>query len=287
MGASDRRPRGNLRNSQYSTWHAVWQRVNFIKNHPAEIGQYQSFLERTANDNNSRMKFFVGTSGYSYKEWKGSFYPEKFPDKQMLSYYAQQFSTVEINNTFYRLPSESTVQSWAEQVPDTFRFVLKARQVITHFRRLENVERETGDFLRIASALQQRLGPVLYQLPPNFKKDVSRLKNFLKLVDGILSAFEFRHESWFDDEVLDCLSAHSCALCVAEGEGLPNMDLISTTNWGYVRLRQVEYDDEYLKQWVKRIRSQDWNEAYVFFKHEDTGTGPKLACRLLELINEN
>src|SRR5262245_15824841 len=147
------------------------------------------------------MRFHVGTSGYSYKEWKGSFYPEKLPANQMLGYYAQRLSTVEINNTFYRMPKLSVVEAWAAQVPETFRFVLKASQRITHFKRLKDTDSETEYMLRAAGALQERRGPVLFQLPPDFKKDVPRLDAFLAAVGGTQAAFEFRHESWFDDEV--------------------------------------------------------------------------------------
>lgn len=230
------------------------------------------------------MRFFVGTSGYSYKEWKGNFYPEKFPDKQMLSYYAQRFSTVEINNTFYRLPKASVLESWAEQVPEGFRFVLKASQKITHLKRLKGVEDETGYFLRMAAVLKERLGPLLFQLPPNLKKDVPRLETFLALLGHeTRAAVEFRHESWFDAEVYDCLRAHACALCVADIDDVPCTDLVSTARWGYLRLRREAYADESLRQWIERLKVQAWDEAYVFFKHEDAGIGPKLATRFLEL----
>ena len=230
------------------------------------------------------MRFFVGTSGYSYKEWKGSFYPEKLPQNEMLGYYAQRFSTVEINNSFYRMPKEDVLESWAEQVPDSFRFVLKAPQTITHRKRLKDAERETDYLLRTASALKGRLGPLLFQLPPNLKKDLSRLEAFLGLIGkGTLAAFEFRHETWFDDEVYACLRARSCALCIAETDDASTADLVSTAGWGYVRLRREEYTDEQLGEWIKKLRARGWNEAYVFFKHEDTGTGPKFASRFLEL----
>jgi uncharacterized protein YecE (DUF72 family) len=227
----------------------------------------------------------VGTSGYSFKEWKGNFYPEKLPQKAMLSYYAERFSTVEINNTFHKFPTEAVVQAWADQVPDSFRFVLKARQIITHFRRLQNAERETDDFIRIASVLKERQGPILFQLPPNFQKDVPRLDAFLKHVAGRAKlAFEFRHASWFDKGVFECLRAHSTALCVAEADDLPTADLVRTADWGYVRLRDEGYTDKGLKAWIKKIRAQNWDEAFVFFKHEDAGAGPTLAARLIELV---
>jgi uncharacterized protein YecE (DUF72 family) len=230
------------------------------------------------------MRFFVGTSGYSFKEWKRNFYPEKLPQKAMLSYYAERFSTVEINNTFHKFPTEAVVQAWADQVPDSFRFVLKARQIITHFRRLQNAERETNDFIRIASVLKKRQGPILFQLPPNFKKDVPRLDAFLKHVAGRARlAFEFRHTSWFDEEVFECLRTHSTALCIAEADDLPSIDLVHTADWGYVRLRDEGYTDNGLKAWIKKITSQNWDEVFVFFKHEDAGAGPTLAARFIEL----
>ena len=230
------------------------------------------------------MRFLVGTSGYSYKEWKGSFYPEKLPEKKMLSHYAQHFSTVEINSTFRRFPNVSTVETWAGQVPDSFRFVLKGRQTITHFRRLQNAEEQIDDFIEIASVLGKHQGPLLFQLPPNFKKDVPRLDAFLKYVDGRAAVvFQLQHESWFDDDVYSCLRAHSAALCSVDDEGPARDKVIGTTSWGYVRLREERYTDARLKKWIERIKSQDWNEAYVFFKHEDVGAGPKLAARFVEL----
>jgi uncharacterized protein YecE (DUF72 family) len=231
------------------------------------------------------MRFFVGTSGYSYKEWKGSFYPEKMPAKEMLSFYAQRFSTVEINNTFYRMPAPSVLESWATQVPENFRFVLKAPQVITHFKRLKDIQDSTERFLQVASVLKQRLGPLLFQLPPNFKKDVSRLDGFLDLIPaGTAVAMEFRHESWFDDEVFARLRAKSCALCVADSEDLPSPDLVNTAHWGMLRLRREVYSEQRLVGWLEKAKSQQWDEAFVFFKHEDSGTAPKFATRFLDLI---
>lgn len=230
------------------------------------------------------MRFFVGTSGYSYKEWKGSFYPEKLPQKEMLGYYAQRFSTVEINNTFYRMPQQSVLESWAAQVPETFRFVLKAPQTITHRKQLRNAEEDTAYLLSVAGALKSRLGPLMFQLPPHCKKDVPRLAAFLELLPaGTRCAFEFRHASWLDDEVYECLRTKSCALCCADADDLPDTDLISTAPWGYLRLRREDYTDEALDEWLARIRSRGWEEAYVFFRHEDTGTGPRLAARFLQL----
>jgi uncharacterized protein YecE (DUF72 family) len=230
------------------------------------------------------MQFFVGTSGYSYKEWKGNFYPEKLPQKQMLNYYAERFSTVEINNTFYRMPKASVLESWAQQVPDGFRFVLKAPQKITHFKRLKDVEEETDYFLSAAAALKERKGPLLFQLPPNMKKDLPRLEAFLDLIDDQTRvAFEFRHETWFDDEVFACLRANSCALCLADTDDAPSPNLVPTADWGYLRLRREAYTDAELSKWIERLGSQAWHEAYVFFKHEDAGAGPKFAAKFLSL----
>jgi uncharacterized protein YecE (DUF72 family) len=233
------------------------------------------------------VQFRVGTSGYSYKEWKGSFYPDKLPDKKMLSCYAEHFSTVEINSTFRRFPTASTVESWAEQVPDSFRFALKGRQTITHFRRLQNAEDQIDDFIKLASLLGNRQGPLLFQLPPNFKKDVPRLDAFLNYVGGRAAVvFQLQHETWFDDEVYSCLRGHSAALASVDDEGPACDKVVSTTNWGYVRLREERYTDARLKKWIEMIKAQDWNEAYVFFKHEDVGAGPRLAARFLELAGK-
>lgn len=234
------------------------------------------------------MRFLVGTSGYSYKEWKGGFYPEKLPQKEMLGYYSQRLSTVEINNTFYRVPTTSIVESWAQQTPESFRFVLKAPQEITHFKRLKESENLIDHLLEAASVLNERQGPILFQLPPNFKKDLSRLAAFLAMVGTRTSlAFEFRHESWFDEDVFDCLRTHACALCAADADDLPEVKLMSTANWGYVRLRRANYTDKQLRDWIKKLKTHDWSHVYVFFKHEDSGTGPQFATRFLELAEAN
>jgi uncharacterized protein YecE (DUF72 family) len=231
------------------------------------------------------MQFFVGTSGYSYKEWKGSFYPAKLPAKDMLGFYAQHFSTVEMNNTFYRMPTVEGVEAWAAQAPDDFRFILKAPQTITHRKRLKNVDDDVAAFVRAAKALGSKLGPLLFQLPPNMKKDVPRLASLLALLaDGPRAALEFRHQSWLDDEVYDSHRQHACAQCVADAEDLPATDLVHTADWGYLRLRREDYTPAGLGQWLARIRAQDWSEAYILFRHEDTGLGPAFAKQLLEQI---
>jgi uncharacterized protein YecE (DUF72 family) len=231
------------------------------------------------------MHFHVGTSGYSYKEWKGSFYPEKLPAKQMLGFYAERFRTVEINNTFYRPPTASVLESWAGQVPADFRFVLKAPQDITHVKRLRDAGELVSSLVEVAGVLKERLGPLLFQLPPNFGKDVPRLRAFLALLPPrCRAAFEFRHASWFDDEVFGLLRAHGAALCVADADDDLDVPFVATADWGYLRLRRPAYDDATLASWAERMRKQNWNDAFVFFKHEDAGTGPKLATRLLELL---
>ena len=226
----------------------------------------------------------VGTSGYSYKEWKGSFYPEKLPAKEMLTYYASRLPAVELNNTFYRLPQKSMVENWKEQVPSNFRFSVKASQRITHFKRLKDVEEETKYLLDTVSALEDRLGVILFQLPPNMKKDLPRLEAFLQCLPATTkAALEFRHQTWFEDDVLELLSNKNHALVISDTDDLPITHIDRTTDWGYLRLRRVEYSASNLEEWLQRIRDQKWKEAFVFFKHEDEGTGPKLAGQFLEL----
>jgi uncharacterized protein YecE (DUF72 family) len=230
------------------------------------------------------MNLYVGTSGYSYKEWKGKFYPEKIPAKDMLSYYAARLRAVELNNTFYRLPQKSVVESWKAQVPENFRFSVKAPQRITHFKRLKDVANETSFMLETVSALQDQLGVVLFQLPPNMKKDIERLETFLKdLPADTPAAFEFRHPTWFDDDVLALLRSQNRALVVADTDDMPAYHIDKTADWGYMRLRRVQYSEAELVDWVKRMRAQNWKHAFVFFKHEDEGTGPKLAAQFVEL----
>jgi uncharacterized protein YecE (DUF72 family) len=230
------------------------------------------------------MNLYVGTSGYSYKEWKGSFYPADLPAKQMLRYYGERFNTVEINNTFYRMPKASVLEGWAGEVPASFRFILKAPQRITHMQRLKDAADSVSYLLEVAGALKERLGPLLFQLPPNLKKDVPRLREFLALLPSQRrAAFEFRHESWFDEEVFGLLRDHQTALCIAEAEGDLETPFVSTAPWGYLRLRRPDYGDKELRDWGQRIGGQGWQDAFVFFKHEDEGKGPKFAARFLEL----
>lgn len=230
------------------------------------------------------MKLHVGTSGFSYKEWKGSFYPSDIADKKMLAYYAQQLTAVEINSTFYRLPNVRVLQSWADQVGDGFRFILKASQKITHFKRLRDVGDETEYLLRTAQSLGSRLGGVLFQLPGNLRRDLGLLEAFLQLLPaGIRCCFEFRHASWADPSVFDLLSQNDCALCAADTDDEPLTAITSTATWGYLRLRRENYSPDELATWLQRIQAQPWKEANVFFKHEDAATGPLMAHRFLQL----
>jgi uncharacterized protein YecE (DUF72 family) len=232
------------------------------------------------------MQVLVGTSGYSYKEWKGVFYPKDLKNAGMLRFYGERFKTVEINNTFYRMPAKEMVERWAAEVPDHFTFVLKASRRITHEKRLAGEVGDSVAFLyRTAESLGDKLGPILYQLPPNFKKDVPRLRNFLALLPpGRPVAFEFRHPTWFDDDVYDTLRAAGAALCSADTDesGDAGAPLVPTAGWGYLRLRRAEYSDDDLARWAGRIRAQPWDRAFVFFKHE-LGA-PAVAERMLATL---
>ena len=234
------------------------------------------------------MRTLVGTSGWSYKEWKGSFYPPKLPQDEMLGFYASRFSTVEVNNSFYRIPSEKVLMGWAERVPPEFRFVLKASRRITHNSRLAGEDGSLEYFLRAINPLADRLGPTLFQLPPTFKKDAVRLRDFLsRLSKRWKAAVEFRHASWFDDEVYDLLRSRDVALVAvdedeSEGKGAP---LVPTASWGYFRLRRTAYDTSALEAWAARIQHAEWTDAYVFLKHEDgSPRGPGAAEDLKRIL---
>jgi uncharacterized protein YecE (DUF72 family) len=227
------------------------------------------------------MQVLAGTSGYAYKEWKGSFYPEDLPNDGMLGFYATQFGTVEINNTFYRMPSEQVLSQWADQVPDTFAFVLKASRRITHQKRLKAADDALTYLVQNARVLGERLGAILFQLPPNLKKDTDRLRDFVQLLpDGLGAAFEFRHVSWFDEDVYHILGDHRVALCIADtGDGTTPREI--TAPYGYLRLRREQYDEAELNSWAEWVGKQPWDRAFVFFKHEDAGAGPALAKQFL------
>ena len=232
------------------------------------------------------MKIFVGTSGYSYKEWQGSFYPAKIAPKEMLRFYAAHLAAVEINNTFYHMPTERVLESWGDQVPDDFVFAFKAPQVITHLKRLKNVDAETEYFFSVLPILDRKLGPVLFQFPKSFPVDRPRLEAFLALIPGNISgAFEFRSPSWLEDEILDLLRARGLSLCTADADENPATEIIPAAPWGYLRLRRSDYTEADLSQWLERIRAQKWEKAFIFFKHEGLAKGPELALRLRELVD--
>jgi uncharacterized protein YecE (DUF72 family) len=234
------------------------------------------------------MRIAIGTSGYAYKEWKGSFYPADLKAEAFLPFYASRLETVEINNTFYRMPTEKVLAAWSEQVPDSFTFVLKASQKITHRKRLKECAPELQYFLRTATALGPKLGPTLFQLPPNLKKDLPRLLDFLSLVPQTWrAALEFRHPSWFDEDVFDALRHHNAALVLAEFDPEESdlaVPAVATADFGYLRLRRAGYDEAALRQWAERVRAQPWKDAFVFFKHEDAGTGPRLAQEFKAIV---
>ncbi len=230
------------------------------------------------------MALYVGTSGYSYPAWKGTFYPADLPDKRMLNYYGGEFGSVEINNTFHRMPGPSLLESWAAEVPEDFRFVLKAPQRITHLQRLRDVDDAVSYLCEVAGTLKERLGALLFQLPPSLKKDLPLLRDFLALLPpGRRVALQFRHRSWLDDDVLALLRKNDAALCIADVQDDLEIPLLSTAAWGYLRLRRPEYDDAQLRRWAEAVQQQGWQDAFVFFKHEDSARGPMLAKRFLAL----
>jgi len=229
------------------------------------------------------MKIHVGTSGYGYPEWKGKFYPEKISPKEMLRFYSERLKAVEINNTFYHMPTRSLLASWAEQVPDEFVFAIKAPQVITHLKRLREVSGETDYLFRTLSVLNGKLGPVLFQFPGSFRADVPALKDFLGLIPGgIDCAFEFRNPSWLDTQILDLLRDRECSLCFSDTDENPADEIINTAKWGYLRLRRSGYTDSDLSEWSEKIFSQKWERAFVFFKHEEEAKAPEMAIRFRE-----
>ena len=230
---------------------------------------------------------YVGTSGYSYKEWKGSFYPATISAKEMLPYYAALLGAVELNSTFYRLPQRSMVESWKAQVPEDFRFSVKASQRITHLKRLKDAGAETQFMLGTVAALGDRLGAVIFRFPEDMEKDIKRLELFLKDLPAKTPAvFDFRHETWFDDEVRALLRSQNRVLCVSDTDELPNQQIDKTADWGYVRLRRTKYTKSDLAKWVTRVRAQNWTRTFVFFRHEDQGTGPKFAAQFEALSKE-
>ena len=218
-------------------------------------------------------KLLAGASGYSFKEWKGSFYPQSIKPEAMLGFYAERLPTVEINNTFYQMPKVAVLENWARLTPQAFRFAIKASRRITHFARLDaGKARDSVEFLyRNLAALGAKRGPVLYQLPPFLKKDLARLREFLAVLpEGHGAAFEFRNDTWFSDEVYDALKGAGAALCLSEREDNAPPTLVETAPWSYVRLRLEAYSENDLERWAQRLGATGWSEIYVYFMHEPT-----------------
>jgi uncharacterized protein YecE (DUF72 family) len=227
-------------------------------------------------------RLLAGASGYAFKEWKGTFYPEKIKPEDMLSYYAERLPTVEINNTFYRMPNVEMLKTWLAATPEQFRFAIKASRRITHIARLKpEAAADSVTFLyRNLAALGDKRGPVLFQLPPNFKKDLPRLESFLRLLpEDHRAAFEFRNDGWFSEDVYDALKAVSASLCLSEREDNAPPPLVETAPWGYVRLRLETYSDDDLRAWARRLQETSWRQTHVYFMHEPTA--PAYAQKLM------
>lgn len=229
------------------------------------------------------MQLSAGTSGFSYKEWCGEFYPPKLPARDMLAHYARRLPTVEINNTFYRLPTASLLEGWRSQVPESFRFAVKTPRRISHIKRLKDCGEDFRMLLKALETLRPCLGPLLVQLPPFFKCDRGVLEAFVsELPEGCRAAFEFRHESWFQSEIYDLLASRNLAVVQSE-EAAGFTPAPWTADWAYLRLRKVDYTEADLNVWLERLEAAKLVSAHVYFKHEDAATGPKLAAKFLEL----
>jgi uncharacterized protein YecE (DUF72 family) len=232
------------------------------------------------------MNLWIGTSGFQYAEWKGNFYPEDLPAAKMLPFYSERFSTTEINYTFHRIPAPKTIENWKTLTPEKFRFALKAPQKITHWSKLRDCKDTLGYFCKVVTALGGRLGPILFQLPPSFKKDTDVLSSFLREFPSMRAAFEFRHDSWFDDEIYKLLKSRNIALCIADTETIATPKTI-TADYGYLRLRREHYNKADVERWAAFVREQksNWRDVFTYFKHEESGIGPKLAKQMIELLD--
>ncbi len=240
-----------------------------------------------STSNQEQLRIWIGTSGYQYPEWLGSFYPEKLSKAKMLTYYAERFSTTEVNYTFRSIPSAKTVQRWVDETPDAFRFSLKAPQRVTHFAKLRNCAEVMEHFTTQVDGLGTKLGPILFQLPPTLKADVAVLADFLTATASKMrAAFEFRHESWFVDETFEALQKHNAALCIADTDDLAT-PVVQTADFSYFRLRRVDYTSADLKRWAKEVKNaaDAAINTFVYFKHEETGTGPKFGAAMKKLLN--
>ena len=230
-------------------------------------------------------RVLVGTSGYNYPEWRGSFYPEKFSTDKMLAYYAERFPTVEINYTFYRIPSEKLLSGWGAGTPDTFSFTLKAPRRITHDAKLQRCEELVQVFCRTSRTLESKLATLLFQLPPTFKKDAAVLRAFVELLpEGTRAAFEFRHASWLDTEIYDILRARNLALCIADSEKM-STPVEVTADYTYFRLRDEGYQPSDIDRWAQTVSNLAVGQAFVYFKHEESGKGPEFGRMLMEKLD--
>jgi uncharacterized protein YecE (DUF72 family) len=233
------------------------------------------------------MQLWIGTSGFQYPEWKGKFYPATLPASRMLPYYAERFASTESNYSFRQIPSLKTLEKWAAATPERFKFSFKAPQKITHFAKLRGCEDTVRFFHDTVATMGAKLGATLFQLPPTLKKDRDLLAAFLAgLPEGMSAAFEFRHTSWFDDEVFACLREHRAALCIAESADLETPPIV-TAEFGYLRLRREDYTSAQIAKWAKFVRARsEWREAFVYFKHEEACVGPKFAEEFKERLGE-
>jgi uncharacterized protein YecE (DUF72 family) len=227
------------------------------------------------------VNYLIGTSGYNYPEWRGSFYPEKFPTNKMLAFYAEHFKTVEVNYTFYRMPTEALLDGWSKGTPDGFRFTLKAPRRITHDSRLQRCEDLTRTFCKTAATLGGKLGVLLFQLPPTYKRDDAVFDAFLDVIpEGTRAAFEFRHPSWHDETVFDALRRRNLALCIADSEKM-STPVVSTADYAYFRLRDEGYQSADIERWASVMRGREGpTDRFVYFKHEEEGKGPEFAKQL-------
>jgi uncharacterized protein YecE (DUF72 family) len=232
------------------------------------------------------MKLYTGTSGFSYREWVGNFYPDKIKPEGMLVFYAEKLGIVEINNTFYRLPKREVLEHWKNETPAHFLFSIKASRKITHIKRLSDAEEETGYLIDNLKALGEKLGAILFQFPPYFKKNIDRFSNYLKILpDNLPAVFEFRDDSWYDAEIAGLLRERNFIFCFSDMDEKEKPEIISTAGWGYLRLRREKYTERDLASWAAAIKARDWEKVFVFFKHEDGGTGPKLAEKFSIIFN--
>lgn len=231
------------------------------------------------------MELWIGTSGFQYAEWKGTFYPEVMPSSKMLPYYAERFATTEINYSFHRIPSAKTMEAWWKATPPRFKFSLKAPQKVTHWAKLRNCGDTLRYFHQVICDLEKKLGCVLFQLPPTLKKDAGLLEAFLADVpEGMRAAIEFRDLGWFSDDIFALLKQKNVALCIADSEKLATPE-VATADYGYLRLRREDYRDGDIARWAEAVRKREdeWSDAFIYFKHEESGIGPKFATRMIEL----